>query len=100
MILGCQSLEHRMLNADFRSFYFEIQDSSFDIRNFSIHCASAFKIAFIRCRVNMIKLDFTIKETASLLNITPDSVKSTRHVLRTKLGLSTGENIHEFLNDL
>jgi len=52
MILGCQSLEHRMLNAEFRSFYFEIQDLSFDIRHFSIHCASAFKIAFIRCRVN------------------------------------------------
>ena len=38
-----------MLNAEFRSFYFE-----FKIRHFSIHCASAFKIAFIRCRVNNI----------------------------------------------
>jgi len=46
----------------------------------------------------LIKLNFSIKETASLLNISPDSVKTTRHVLRTKLGLATGENIHEFLN--
>ncbi len=46
----------------------------------------------------LIKLNFSIKETASLLNISPDSVKTTRHVLRTKLGLVTGENIHEFLN--
>ena len=48
----------------------------------------------------LIKLDFSIKETASLLNITPDSVKSTRHVLRIKLGLTSGDNIHEFLNNL
>jgi len=46
----------------------------------------------------LIKLNFNIKETASLLNISPDSVKSTRHVLRTKLRLSKDENIHEFLN--
>jgi tetratricopeptide (TPR) repeat protein len=46
----------------------------------------------------LIKLNFSIKETASLLNISPDSVKTTRHVLRTKLGLAKGENIHEFLN--
>ncbi len=48
----------------------------------------------------LIKLNFNIKEAASLLNISPDSVKTTRHILRTKLGLSTNENIHEFMNNL
>ncbi len=46
----------------------------------------------------LIKLNFSIKETASLLNISPDSVKTTRHVLRTKLGLARGENIYDFMN--
>jgi DNA-binding NarL/FixJ family response regulator len=48
----------------------------------------------------LIKLNFNIKETASLLNISPDSVKTTRHILRKKLGLEKNENIHEFLNSL
>ena len=48
----------------------------------------------------LIKLKFTIKETASLLNISPDSVKSIRYVLRRKLGVEKGENIYEFLNNL
>jgi tetratricopeptide (TPR) repeat protein len=48
----------------------------------------------------LIKLNFNIKETASLLNISPDSVKTTRHILRKKLGLDKNENIHEFLNSL
>jgi len=48
----------------------------------------------------LIKLRFSIKETASLLNISPDSVKTARHVLRKKLGLQKSENITDFLNDL
>ena len=48
----------------------------------------------------LIKLKFNIKETASLLNISPDSVKSTRYVLRKKLGLQTSDNIYDFLNQL
>jgi tetratricopeptide (TPR) repeat protein len=48
----------------------------------------------------LIKLNFSIKETASLLNLSPDSVKTTRHILRTKLGLEKNESIHEFLNNL
>ncbi|NPA36737.1 MAG: tetratricopeptide repeat protein [Chlorobi bacterium] len=48
----------------------------------------------------LIKLNFNIKETASLLNISPDSVKTTRHILRTKLSLAKEENIHEYLNAL
>ena len=48
----------------------------------------------------LIKLNFNIKETAALLNISPDSVKTTRHVLRTKLRLEKGENIYDYLNRL
>ena len=48
----------------------------------------------------LIKLRFSIKETASLLNISPDSVKTARHVLRKKLGLQKSDNITDFLNDL
>ncbi len=46
----------------------------------------------------LVKLKFSIKETASLLNISPDSVKTTRSVLRKKLGLQKGDNIYDFLN--
>jgi tetratricopeptide (TPR) repeat protein len=48
----------------------------------------------------LIKLNFTIKETASLLNITPDSVKTLRYVLRKKLGIKKGVNIYDFINNL
>jgi len=48
----------------------------------------------------LIKLRFSIKETASLLNISPDSVKTARHILRKKLGLQTADNIYEYLNNV
>ncbi len=48
----------------------------------------------------LVKLNFSIKETASLLNISPDSVKTARYVLRRKLGLQKGESIYDFLNDI
>ncbi len=47
----------------------------------------------------LVKLNFSIKETASLLNISPDSVKTTRSVLRKKLKLQKGNNIYDFLNN-
>ena len=48
----------------------------------------------------LVKLNFSIKETASLLNISPDSVKTIRSVLRKKLGLQKGHSIYDFLNNL
>ncbi len=48
----------------------------------------------------LVKLRFNIKETAELLNISPDSVKTARSQLRKKLGLSAGENMYEFLNNI
>ena len=47
----------------------------------------------------LIKLNLSIKETASVLNITPNSVKSTRYVLRKKLGLKKGDNLYKFLRE-
>jgi len=48
----------------------------------------------------LIKLRFSIKETAALLNNSPDSIKTARYVLRKKLGLQSTDNIYNFLNDI
>lgn len=45
----------------------------------------------------LVKLNLSIKETASILGISPDSVKKARYRLRKKLGLSTEENLVEFM---
>ncbi len=46
------------------------------------------------------KLGFNIKETASILNLSPDSIKTSRHLLRKKLGVSKEQNLYNFLNNL
>ncbi|NPA68097.1 MAG: hypothetical protein GXO50_05755 [Chlorobi bacterium] len=46
----------------------------------------------------LIKLRFSIKETASLLNISEGSVKTARYNLRKKLGLKRNDNIYDYLN--
>ncbi len=48
----------------------------------------------------LISLNLNIKETAAVLNITPNSVKLARHRLRKKLNLDTGEDIYTFLSKL
>jgi len=48
----------------------------------------------------LIKLRFNIKESATLLNISPDSVKSVRYTLRKKLGLKRGDNLYDFLSNI
>lgn len=45
----------------------------------------------------LIKLNLSIKEMASILNISPDSVKTGRHRLRKKLQLTTEENLTDFI---
>lgn len=45
----------------------------------------------------LIKLNLSIKEMASILNISPDSVKTARHRLRKKLQLNTEENLTDFI---
>lgn len=48
----------------------------------------------------LIKLRFSIKESASLLNISDGSIKTARYNLRKKLGLKREDNIYDFLNNL
>ncbi|NMH28153.1 transcriptional regulator [Flavobacterium silvaticum] len=45
----------------------------------------------------LIKLNLSIKEMASILNISPDSVKTARYRLRKKLGLNTEDNLTDFI---
>jgi tetratricopeptide (TPR) repeat protein len=42
-------------------------------------------------------LNLNIKDVSSLLNITPDSVKTARHRLRKKLNLNPDDNLYSFL---
>ncbi|MBL6446686.1 tetratricopeptide repeat protein [Fulvivirga sp. 29W222] len=48
----------------------------------------------------LIKMKLTIKETASILGITPESVKKSRHRLKKKLELSENKSVDEVLNNL
>lgn len=43
------------------------------------------------------KLNLTIKETATILGITPDSVKTARYRLRKKLDMETEDNLTDFM---
>jgi len=45
----------------------------------------------------LIKLNLSIKEMASILNISPDSVKTARYRLRKKLQLQTEDNLTDFI---
>jgi len=45
----------------------------------------------------LIKLNLSIKEMASILNISPDSVKTARYRLRKKLQLAADENLTSFI---
>ena len=48
----------------------------------------------------MMKMNLNTKEMASILNITPDSVKKARHRLRKKLALEPGANVNDYLMNL
>jgi len=45
----------------------------------------------------LIKLNLSIKEMSTILNISPDSVKTSRYRLRKKLKLTADENLTEFI---
>ncbi|MEL7835112.1 tetratricopeptide repeat protein [Fodinibius sp. Rm-B-1B1-1] len=46
------------------------------------------------------KLNLSIKETATILGITPDSVKTARYRLRKKLDIETEENLTDFMMEI
>lgn len=50
--------------------------------------------------IALIKLNMNIKEVASVLNLSPDSVKNARYRLRKKLNLSSQVDLFEFVNSL
>jgi tetratricopeptide (TPR) repeat protein len=48
----------------------------------------------------LIKLNLNIKETASVLNIAPNSIKSARYRLRKKLNMEQEDDLYEFVRDI
>lgn len=48
----------------------------------------------------LLRLNLSIKEIASIKNVTIDSVKSMRYRIRTKLGLQSGEELEQFIQSL
>lgn len=87
---------------------YNIQDNNW--RDFDHHFESVNKNFYTRLKQKypeisandlkicaLIKLNLSIKEMASILNISPDSVKTARHRLRKKLQLSTEENLTDFI---
>ncbi len=46
------------------------------------------------------KLNLSLKETASVLNISPDSVKNARYRLKKKLNLNSDQDLSQFINKL
>lgn len=46
------------------------------------------------------KLNLSIKEMATIMGITPNSVKTARYRLRKKLGMKTEENLNDFLMEI
>lgn len=48
----------------------------------------------------LIKLNMTSKEMASVLNVAPNSIKSSRYRLKKKLGLDIDANLEEFVRGL
>ena len=48
----------------------------------------------------LIKLNLNIKETASVLNVAPNSIKSARYRLRKKLNMEQEDDLYEFVRDI
>lgn len=46
------------------------------------------------------RMGLSIKEAASMLNVSPDAVKKARYRLRKKLGLDTADSLEKYLQDL
>ena len=89
---------HKTMHAEedwelFRNYFEEINKDFFKglLRKYPQLTPSELKLSAL------VKLGFNIKETASLMNISPDSVKTARHILRKKLGLRQGENLYDHL---
>ncbi len=78
-------LYFEQVNNDFFDKLIAINGSlnSFDMR----HCA-------------LIKLNLSVKETAAVLSLSPNSVKSARHRLKKRLNLKPEDDLYAFIRDL
>ena len=48
----------------------------------------------------LFKIGMSLKETASIMNISPNSVKNARHRLKNKLGLTAEDDLNAFISNL
>ncbi len=89
------------LNADkdwdlFKKYFEQINESFFDkLKSLNPKLTSNdYKLSAL-CKLNM-----SLKETASVLNISPDSVKNARYRLKKKLRLKEDESLSDFIRNL
>jgi DNA-binding CsgD family transcriptional regulator len=91
-----KGLNHDKEWTDFNSYFESIN------KNFYSRLKSAYpEISPNDLRIcALIKLNLSIKEMASILNISPDSVKTARYRLRKKLQLNSEDNLTDFILSL
>lgn len=71
-------------------------------KDFSVRLASKFPqlTAQERKLATLLRLEFSTKYIASLLNISPKSVEIERHRMRTKMGLSRDVKLTDFIKNI
>lgn len=80
----------------FRLYFEEVHDHFFDTlkKNYPDLTPNELRLSALA------KLNLSIKETATILGITPNSVKTARYRLRKKLDIETEENLTEFMMEI
>lgn len=89
----------RNLTGDQDDFYAQVEQLH---KDFAVRLASKFPnlSAQERKLATLLRLEFSTKYIAGVLNISPKSVEVERHRLRTKMGLERGENLTEFIKNI
>ncbi|GAA5520094.1 hypothetical protein Asal01_00024 [Fodinibius salicampi] len=80
----------------FRLYFEEVHDHFFDIlkKKYPDLTPNELRLSALA------KLNLSIKETATIMGITPNSVKTARYRLRKKLDIETEENLTEFMMEI
>ena len=81
------------------SFYLEVEQLH---KDFSVRLAEQYPALTPQERrlTILLRLDFSTKYIATLMNISPKSVEVSRHRLRAKLGLSREQNLTKFIKTI
>lgn len=89
----------RNLTGDQNDFYAQVEQLH---KDFSVRLASRFPnlSAQERKLATLLRLEYSTKYIADVLNISPKSVEVERHRLRTKMGLERGQNLTEFIKNI